>query len=241
VNSKLSVSDYFTMSTTVVESEKDIDLGSGGVMLLPNLKDAQGKTRQLAVGAGKDSNIYLVDRHNLGKFSPGTDNIYQEVDGALPGGVWNSPAYFNGTIYYGASGAHLKAFQLSSARLSASTSSESSTTFIYPGTTPSVSANGTQNGIVWACEHGIPAVLHAYDAADLANELYNSNQAPNGRDHFADYCGKFQAPVISHGRVYVGTASSESLGAVAVFGLLTQGHRAVAGESRVPHAGSKEN
>lgn len=156
-------------------------------------------------------------------------------------GEWDSPAYFNGTIYYGAVGAHLKAFQLSSARLSASASSESATAFIYPGTTPSVSANGTQNGIVWACEHGIPAVLHAYDAADLANELYNTNQAPNGRDHFADYCGKFLAPVISHGRVYVGTATSASGGGVAVFGLLHPGTPGGAGKSRFRRLGSEEH
>ena len=211
---KLSVADYFTMSNTVDESNGDVDLGSGGAMLLPDMIDGTGKTRQLAVGAGKDSNIYLADRHNMGKFNPDTDNIYQELDGALPSGEWASPAYFNGTLYYGGVSDYLKAFQFSSARLPASPTSQSAISFTYPGATPSVSANGSQNGILWATENTYPAVLHAYDATNLANELYNSNQAPNGRDQFGNG-NKFIAPMISHGRVYVGTTSG-----VAVFGLL---------------------
>ena len=227
--SALTVADYFTMSSTVVDSEGDIDFGSGGIMLLPDLKDAQGMTRQLALGVGKDANIYLVNRHNLGKFNPNGNNIYQEVEGVFTHGVWGSPAYFNGTIYYGAEYDRLKAFQLSNARLPTSPSSQTAIGFSYPGTTPSVSASGSLNGIVWACEHGAPAVLHAYDATNLANELYNSNQAPNGRDNFADYCGRFMAPMISHGRVFVGTATSGAGGAVAVFGLLPAAKQQVQG------------
>jgi outer membrane protein assembly factor BamB len=226
--SGLFVADYFTMSETATESDDDLDLGSSGAMLLPDMIDAQGKTRQLAVGAGKDTNIYLVDRHNLGKFNPESNDLYQEVDGAFTHAEFGSPAYFNGTIYYGASYDRLKAFQLSNARLPASATSRSTTSFVYPGTTPSVSADGTHNGIVWACEHGVPAVLHAYDATNLATELYNSNQAPDGRDQFGDYCGKFMAPLISHGRVYIGTTTG-----VGVFGLLDRATPGGAGKSRV--------
>ena len=212
---KLSVADYFTMYDTVNESDGDVDLGSGGAMLLPDMIDGTGKTRQLAVGAGKDSNIYLVDRTNMGKFNPNNDsNIYQELDGALPSGEWASPAYFNGTLYYGGVSDYLKAFQFSKALLPLNPTSASAIAFTYPGATPSVSANGTRNGIVWATENTSPAVLHAYDATNLANELYNSNQAPNGRDQFGSG-NKFIAPMISHGRVYVGTTTG-----VAVFGLL---------------------
>ena len=210
----LSVADYFTMSNTVDESDGDVDLGSGGAMVLPDMIDGNGRTRQLVVGAGKDSNLYLADRNNLGKFNPNTDNIYQELDGALPSGEWASPAYFNGTLYYGGVSDYLKAFLFSNARLPNSPTSQSAITFTYPGTTPSVSANGTQNGIVWATENTSPAVLHAYDAANLANELYNTNQAANGRDQFGNG-NKFIAPMISHGRVYVGTTNG-----VGVFGLL---------------------
>ena len=81
------------------------DLGSGGAILLPDLNDNNGQVHHLAVGAGKDSNIYVVDRDNMGKFNPNNDNaIYQELVGALPGGVWANPAYFNNTVYYGSVG-----------------------------------------------------------------------------------------------------------------------------------------
>jgi hypothetical protein len=230
--SNLSVADYFTMSNTAVDSKDDIDFGSGGAMLLPNMTDAQGKTWQLAVGAGKDTNIYLVDRHNLGKFNSDSNNVYQEIEGVFSHELLGTPAYFNGTIYYGAFGDYLKAFQFSNARLPSTPTSRSPIGFGYPGLVPSVSANGTSNGIVWACAHGNPAVLYAFDATNLANELYNSDQAPNGRDQFADYCAKFNPPMISHGRVYMGTNSG-----VAVFGLLPSGHLASARKSRPSDSG----
>ena len=166
------------MHNTVQESDSDEDLGSGGAMILPDLMDSQGQVHHLAVGAGKDSNIYVVDRDNMGKFNPNDDSaIYQEIDGALPGGVWAMPAYFNNTVYYGSVSSPLKAFGITNAILSTSPTSQTSTSFTYPGTTPSVSANGTSNGIVWAIENTSPAVLHAYDATNLSHELYNSNQA----------------------------------------------------------------
>jgi hypothetical protein len=177
--------------------------------------DAQGITRQLAVGAGKDQNLYLVDRSNMGKFHPATNSIYQELGHALPGGVWSMPAYFNGTLYYGAVGQRIAAFPFQNARLT-SISSRTPSAFAYPGATPSVSANGASNGIVWAAENVAPAVLHAYSATNLATELYNSSQAPNGRDHFGDG-NKFITPAIASARVYVGTTTG-----VGVFGLLDQ-------------------
>jgi hypothetical protein len=212
----LAVVDYFATFNTPSENSQDGDLGSGGALVLPDMTDSQGLIRQLAVGAGKDQNIYLVNRSNMGKFNAANDNaIYQKLSGALPGGVWAMPAYFNGTLYYGSVGSPLKAFPFQNARLSTS-SSQTSGSFGYPGTTPSISANGTANGIVWAAENSSPAVLHAFDATDLANEVYNSNQAANGRDHFGDG-NKFITPMIADGQVYVGTTSG-----VGVFGLLNQ-------------------
>ena len=123
------------------------------------------------------------------------------------------PAYFDNTVYYGAVGDNLKAFPISNAKLASTPTVQSSNAFEYPGTTPSVSANGTANGIVWAVENSSPAVLHAYNAATLA-ELYNSNQAANGRDQFGSG-NKFITPMVVNGKVYVGTPSG-----VAVFGLL---------------------
>jgi len=211
---KLRVADYFNMFDTVSESENDEDLGSGGVAVLPPMKDDQGNTRLLAVGAGKDENIYIVDRNNMGKFNPDNDNaIYQDLDGALPGGIWSSPAYFNNTLYYGSVGRPLKAFPVSNAKLSASPASHTSNSFGYPGTTPTISANGTADGIVWAVENGNPAVLHAYDATNLANELYNTNQA-GSRDQFGPG-NKFITSMVVDGKVFVGTQTG-----VAEFGLL---------------------
>jgi len=212
---KLRVADYFNMFDTVSESNNDLDLGSGGAVVLPAMKDARGKIRYLAIGAGKDQNIYIVDRNNMGKFNPNNDNaIYQEIDGVLGGGEWATSAYFNGNVYYGPQGNNLLQFQFSQAKLSASPHSKSAASFTYPGTTPSVSANGSNHGIVWAIEHSDPYdILHAYDATNLANELYNSNQAGN-RDQFGS-ASHFGTPMIVNGKVYVGTTTG-----VTVFGLL---------------------
>lgn len=213
--SSLAVADYFTMFNEVAESSSDEDLGSGGEMLLPDLTDSSNTVRHLVIGAGKDGNIYLVNRDSMGKFNPsGNAQIWQQVSGALPGGIWSTPAYFNGTVYYADSGGTLKAFAISSAKLVSPPGSQTATQFPYPGTAPSVSANGTANAIVWAHENSNPAVLHAYDAANLATELYNSNQAAGNRDQFGAG-NKYITPTVADGKVFVGSTSG-----VAVFGLL---------------------
>ena len=209
----LSVADYFEPYNTLDESNADEDLGSGGALVLPDLQDASGNVHHLAVGAGKDSNIYIVNRDNMGKFNAQNNNaIYQEISGAIDG-VWSMPAYFNNTVYYGAVGDTLKAFPITNAMLAATPSVQSTNNFPYPGTTPAVSANGTNNGIVWDVENSSPAVLHAYNAATL-QEIYNSNQAANGRDQFGNG-NKFITPMVVDGKVFVGTPSG-----VAEFGLL---------------------
>ncbi len=209
----LSVADYFAPSNEVAESAADEDLGSGGPLLLPDLTDSSGVVRHLMVGAGKDGKLYVVNRDNMGKFSPSGNAIWQELDGALPGGIFSSPAYFNGTLYYADVGGPLKAFTITGAKLSSSPSSETTTDFPYPGATPAVSANGASNGIVWAVQNGNPAVLHAYDATNLTRELYNSSQAAGGRDNFGAG-NKFITPAVADGMVFVGTGSG-----VAVFGV----------------------
>src|SRR5213080_3062374 len=208
----LKLADYFTPHNTVSESNADQDFGSGGGIVLMDVQDAGGTTRHLSVGAGKDSLIYVVDRDSMGKFNPTTDQIYQEISGQLGGAVFSMPAFFNNIVYYGAVGDALKAFPIAGAKLAGVPSSQSTHSFGYPGTTPSVSANGAANGIVWAIENS-GAILFAYDATNLTTELYDSNQAANGRDHFSG--NKFITPVVVNGRVYVGTPTS-----VAVFGLL---------------------
>ena len=206
----MALLDYFTPMNTVAESSSDTDFGAGGPLLLPDLTDSTGATRHLAVGAGKDTNIYVVDRDNMGKFNATQNNVYQQLAGELPGGVWSKPSYFNGTVYYGDVGDSIKAFPLTNARLAAAPSSKTSAQFGYPGATPAISANGATNAILWAVENNTHGILHAYDATNLATELYNS---ANSRDQFAP--NKFITPVITNGKVYVGTPNS-----VAVFGLL---------------------
>jgi hypothetical protein len=210
----LAVSDYFALYNNLTESVNDADLGSGGLLLLPDLTDASGTVRHLAVGAGKDGNLYVVSRDSLGKYNATSNNIWQELDGVLSGGIWATPAYFNGAVYYGPSGGALRAFTISNAQLSGTPTSQSATQFVFPGTSPVISANGTANAIVWTYENATPAVLHAYDATNLAHELYNSNQAANGRDQFGAG-NKFIAPTVADGKVFVATTAS-----VGVFGLL---------------------
>jgi outer membrane protein assembly factor BamB len=221
---KLSVTDYFNAHNTGAQSGRDEDLGSGGALVLPDRTDISGKMWQLAVGAGKDKRIYVVNRSSMGKFNAQGDNaIYQKIDGALAGAEFAMPAYFNNIVYFGAVGDSLKAFPIANAKLADSPVSMSSAKFAYPGTTPSISANGTSNGIVWAVEaRGSDAgVLHAYDASNLAKELYSSSAVAGGRDAFSD--NKFITPMIANGKVYVGTSTG-----VIVFGLLPDDGRQVA-------------
>ena len=213
-NRQLTVADYFTPASVQSENSTDEDLGSGGALVLPDLVDGQGHTRHLAVGAGKDAHIYVADRDNMGKFNSGANQVYQDINGSLGGAVFSMPAYFNGAIYYGAVDDALKAFPITNALVAPVPASHSANAFAYPGATPSISANRAANGIVWAVENSNPAVLHAYNASDLSQELYNSNQAANGRDHFGAG-NKFITPTVAHGKVYVGTTNS-----VGVFGLL---------------------
>ena len=210
----LAVADFFAPFNEVAESAADEDLGSGGLMLLPDQTDSGGVVRHLMVGAGKDGNLYVIDRDSMGGFSSSGNSDWQELDGVFGSGVFSTPAYFNGTIYYGGVSGPLQAFAVSGAKLSGQPTSQTATEFPYPGTSPAVSANGTSDGIVWAVENSNPAVLHAYDATDLTQELYNSNQAANGRDSFGAG-NKFITPAVADGMVFVGTPNG-----VAVFGPL---------------------
>jgi hypothetical protein len=212
---QLHVADYFEMYTFTYDNSLDADLGSGGAMVLPDLDDGLGHTIHLAIGAGKNSNLFVVNRDSMGKYDPTKNNVYQELTGALPGGVWAAPAYFVNTVYYGSVGDPIRAFTIANAKLTSSPTAQTANSFPYPGATPSISADGKKNGIVWAVEGAATAVLHAYDAATL-NELYNSNQASGGRDQFGGF-NRFVTPTIVNGKVFVGTPNG-----VAGFGLLPQ-------------------
>ena len=209
----LAVTDYFEMDNTIAESNGDEDLGSGGALVLPDVTDSAGTVHHLAIGAGKDSNIYVANRDSMGHYNAQNNNaLYQEVDGAIDG-VFSMPAYFNNTVYYAAVDDNVKALPITNAKLAASATVESVNQYGYPGMTPAISANGTANGIVWTVENASTAVLHAFDAGTL-QELYNSSQAAGERDQFGAG-NKFITPMVTAGKVFVGTP-----GGVAEFGLL---------------------
>ena len=234
----LTVSDYFTPFNQQILDTVDLDIASGGLMLLP---DSAGTTQHphIMIGCGKNGAIYVLDRDNMGLFNSSNDSqIIQELLNVIGGthttnnntnyvvNCFSSPAYWQGNVYWGGISDSLKMFTFANGLLSTSAVSQSSTIYQFPGTSPVVSANGSSQGIVWvieiqgitvdspsnAQEVGTTAVLHAYDATNLTNELYNSGQV------VSDVAGipiKFTMPLVVNGKVYVGTRAS-----VAVYGLL---------------------
>jgi len=215
-SSSFKITDYFSPSEQQTLDDYDEDLGSGGLVVIPGVTNTQtGKAYNLLVQSGKEGSIYLLNSENLGKNNP-TDTVYQELPQAI-GGIWGQPAYWNGNVYFGPIYSSLVAFKLSGGVLTTSPTSQGPKYYNYPGPTPSVSSNGTANGIVWAVEgdnysFGGPATLQAYDATNLANELYDSG-ATNGRDSMGPGV-KFAVPTIANGHVFVGTGSE-----LDVFGL----------------------
>jgi hypothetical protein len=220
--SSLSVLDYFTPYNQDSLSHNDTDLGSGGVLLLP---DQPGTHPHLLVQVGKEGTIYLVNRdqmttNNTHYCSSGCTNdpeIVQELQSVL-GTMWAMPAYWNGNVYFWGSGDVLKQYSLSNGQLSTTPTFMTRLSVPDFGVTPSISSNGTSNGILWAIRqapNNNSAILLAFDATNVSNEFYDSTQAQNppNRDVPGDYV-KFTVPVITNGKVYIGTATE-----VDVFGL----------------------
>jgi len=213
------VLDYFTPSVQSSLDVNDLDLGSGGVLLLP---DQPGAHPHEMVSAGKNGTIYLVDRENMGHYNAGRDtsvqsivNIFTNATG-IEGGNFSSPVYFNGSVFFSPVQDNIQAFQLTNGLLSGSATSRSSESFPERGGTLAVSANGNTNGIVWALLSngtGAPGSLIAYDATNLGDELYNSNSA--GSRDTLDAWWKFTTPVVANGKVFV-----VSMSQLTVYGLL---------------------
>ena len=164
------------MYNTVTESSDDTDLGSGGLLLIPDQFDSSGALKKLIAVAGKDSNLYIGDRLNgLGGYDPTNDStLYQQLSGALPNGVWSNPAYFNNTLYFGSVGNAVRAFPITNAIVASQPGSITPDVYPYPGANPSISAYGASNGILWAIANSSSAALFAYNANNLADKVYDS-------------------------------------------------------------------
>jgi hypothetical protein len=203
--SGLSVGDYFSPKNESGLSKDDMDLGSGGVLLLPT---QTGSHPHELLGADKEGKVFVIDRDNMGKFNA-TKNQNVQTLKTNAKSYYSTAAIWQQNVYYCGTNDFLDMYSLSNGLLSSTPISSSPTKFGYPGSTPSISANGSTNGIVWAIESGSstqggpPAVLHAYDATNVSTELYNTSQAGN-----RDTAGpgvKFSVPTIANGKVYVGT------------------------------------
>jgi outer membrane protein assembly factor BamB len=206
--------DYFTPFNQSQLESADGDLGSGGILLLP---DQPISPPHLLVTAGKQGRIYLINRDNLGQYNSTFDNVVEF--GIYIRGLYSTPTFWKNTLYFAATGDYPKAFRLSHSRIPNAPTSQAIESYPFPGTTTVVSANGRTNGILWAEQHGGTAsgneVLHAYDATNLANELYNSEQA--GTRDLPGLVGKqFESIIVANGKVYVPTGQPQ----LTVFGLL---------------------
>jgi hypothetical protein len=210
----LLVLDYFTPSDERALNSQDADLGSGGPMLLPAQPD---DPRRMVLIGGKDGTLYVLDRARLGKFQASGGNAAQALH--FSDGIYSAPTYWNGRVYMLASKDAVKSFAVRQGKLGERPDATGAQRFGNPGATPAISADGARNGIVWVIESKAwngadrPAVLHAYDAANVARELWNSEQNSN-RDRVG-LTLRFTIPTVVDGRVYV-----EAKGRVDVYGLL---------------------
>jgi hypothetical protein len=173
----------------------------------------------LAISAGKDQNLYLVNRDNMGHYNPSSNQNLQTLVNIFPNGTpepgnSSAPVYFNGYVYFSPISDAIKAFQLTNGVLSTAPTAQSSEVYSYPGGSMAISANGNTNGILWVVQRNgfATGILRAYDATNLSNELYNTNQS--SRDTL-DVAAKFSIPLVVSGKVFVASQSQ-----LTVYGLL---------------------
>jgi hypothetical protein len=211
----LTPADYFTPFNQGYLETNDLDVGSGGAVLVPK---QTGAHPQEIIGGGKEAMIFVVDRTNMGGYSTTQNNNVQTV-ADNSNGFWGSPAYWNGGIYVGGSGGALNRYTLSGGLLSTTPASQTPVKFAYPGVTASISANLSKTGIAWVIQTGgkpsggPPAVLRAYSATNLATQLYGSGQA--GTRDVPGPGTKFSVPTVINGKVYIGTQTE-----LDIYGLL---------------------
>jgi hypothetical protein len=216
-NGGLTPTDAFTPFNQDHLSRADLDQGSGGILMVP---DQQGANPHILMQAGKEGRILVLNRDHLGGYATGVTsntNALQDIVNGAGGGLWSTPAYWNGNVYIWAKNDVPKLFKVNSGLLDTTPASTSNVSSAYPGASFTVSSDGAQNGIAWAVRtdqfttHG-PQVLYAWDANDLSNLLYesDSNAARDGAGHSM----KFAIPVVTNGKVYVA-----ALGQIDVYGL----------------------
>ena len=226
-NGGFAISDAFTSYNQSSLTGSDLDQGSGGILMLP---DQPGTYPHELVQVGKEARILVLNRDGLngyaGSGAGSNTNAVQDITGALQkdSGLWSTPAYWNGNVYMWASGDTLKMFPLSNGKLATKASAQSSATSSFPGASPVVTSDGTQNGIVWALRtdqynSNGSAVLYAFNATNVAQEYYDSGQ--NSTRDSAGQAIKFAVPVVTNGKVYVGAGAQ-----VDVYGLLNQEQQA---------------
>ncbi len=215
-NGSLTPTDAFTPFNQATLAYSDLDQGSGGVLLPP---DQQGSYPHILIQVGKEGRILVINRDNMGGYAPGgtnNPNILQDIPGQVRG-LWSTPAYWNGNVYFWGSADYAKSFSLTNGVLSQSSLSTSTVKSNFPGPSMVISANGTQSGIAWAARTDAygsngSEVLFAFDATNLATVLYASSNT--ARDD-AGPAVKFVVPVVTNGKVYLGAAYQ-----VDVYGLL---------------------
>lgn len=226
--SGLAVADYFTPLDQAALDANDTDFGSGAATILVDQPTAP--IPHLIIGGGKQGNLFVLNRDNLGKFSSSTNNVVQMVN--LGNSIFATSVFWQNNLYIAGVGALKQfAFNPTTGKFNGAPSSQSANTYGFPGATPSLSSNGTSNPILWALDNTLyctpqspgcgATVLHAYDATNLATELWNSSQAAANRD-LAGHAVKFTVPTVANGKVYVGTRGNDStvLGELEVYGLL---------------------
>ncbi len=217
--------DWFTPFNQAFLDGQDVDLGSSGVVILP---DQTSGPAHLLVAGGKEGKLYLLDRDAMGNYCAActtTDTNILQSFLAAPA-IFGTPAFWQNKLYLGGTSDALSlfAFDTTTGTFNTVASSQSVTSFQFPGPTPSLSAQGASGGVLWAIDssrYGVPsafgtgpAILHAYDAANLSSELWNSSLAANNRDA-AGNAVKFTVPTVANGKVYIGTRTE-----IDVYGLL---------------------
>jgi hypothetical protein len=221
-NGVMTVESSFTPFNQASLNSADTDLGAGGVLILP---DQTGAHPHLLLQAGKQPGlVYVIDRETMGGYNSGSNNVVQQVTTGGGAGFWSMDAYWNGNVYMWPKAGKLTSYSVSGAGLSAKATSTSTISMAFPGATPSISANGTANGLVWAIETAAytsngAEILRAFDATNVTTELFDSTQTqPTGASNAAGPAVKFATPTVTNGKVYVGAVKE-----LDVYGLLSGG------------------